>query len=129
MKYLTGLLVGLYIIGSLSCGTGAKINCCAKEKSSPVQSCHSSPKSSKSSPVNSFDLCCCSISAELPKSLENPKVNQVSFFSFLSLTMGDILGSNIKPIFASSSLSPPDEIFKQSFFRCVFPSHAPPVLA
>jgi len=131
VKALTLLAAGLYIFGSLSCGVGAKINCCAKKQDNPAaQLCHSSSQASKKSPTssNSFDLCCCSVSAALPKSLENLK-SQVGLFSFLPFYVSFVRGSDFKVIFSTSSLSPPDEFYKRHFFQLVYPSHAPPLTA
>lgn len=132
MKFLTFLWIGVYLLGSLNCGVGAKINCCAREQSkAPVRSCHSSSQPSDQSPVgsSSFDLCCCSISAAIPKGIEDLKLGQANFSSFLSSSMYGVLSSTFKTVFSSSSLSPPGEFYKRHFFQLVFPSHAPPLSA
>jgi hypothetical protein len=132
MKYFSFLWIGIYLIGSLSCGVGAKMNCCAKDqKDVPAHSCHSTSEKSKGTPVNSnsFDLCCCSISSDLPKGVQHFWKTSVSSISFSQSFLDFVRHSANWKSFSESFLVSTKKIFGKDFIQLVFQPQAPPLKA
>jgi hypothetical protein len=128
MRFISALWILFYFSSSLVCG-GMKQSCCnQKTDSVGHKSCHSQAPGQPAK--NAFDLCCCKISADIPKTnLDILSKNAFSLSSFYFSTDMSVSSRDVSLFFRylHTFLGPPGLTLQQHFSDAVFSALAPPL--
>jgi hypothetical protein len=128
MRFISVLWIFFYFSGSLVCGS-MNPSCC-NQKSAPEKrkSCHS--QESGQPARSAFDLCCCDVSADVPKThLDVFAKKTFTLFSFYFSADTEVSSAEMFRFFRylHTFLGPPGPHIQQNFPYAVFSALAPPI--